>query len=273
MTPVRLGSVSYLNARPCVVGLERDPRFALRFDLPSRCAALLHDRAIDAGLIPSIEYLRGPGGPDAYRIVPDVAIGSCGAVASVALYTARPVGDVRSIAMDTSSRTSVALTRVLCARAFHIDPEIRSCPPDLSVMLRNSDAALIIGDAALLLDHTSVDAGAGGGSIQKIDLGESWTRLTGLPFVYAFWAGHAGALDAAAVRALQDAKNRGVNAPDLVAAEYFREEPRLVELGTRYLRDNIQYGLGKAEREGLETFYHYAAEAGVAPEPRGLRFY
>jgi chorismate dehydratase len=274
MTPVRLGSVSYLNARPCVVGLERDPRFDLRFDLPARCAALLHERTIDAGLIPSIEYLRAPGGPDAYRIVPDIAIGSRGAVASVALYTGRSVGDVQSIAMDTSSRTSVALTRVLCSRAFHIDPEIHSCPPNLQVMLQTSDAALIIGDAALLLDHASVDvAGTARGAIQKIDLGETWTNLTGLPFVYAFWAGHAGALDTAAVRALQDARDRGVNAPERVAEDYFRQEPALVELGTRYLRDNIQYRLGEAERAGLEMFYRYAAEAGLAPEPGELRFY
>src|SRR5258708_30771158 len=108
MMPVRLGAVSYLNARPCVVGLDRDPRFDLRFDLPSRCAALLHDGTIDVGLVPSIEYLRGPNGAGGYCIVPEVAIASDGLVASVALYTKRPMTEVQSIALDTSSRTSVA---------------------------------------------------------------------------------------------------------------------------------------------------------------------
>jgi hypothetical protein len=115
---VRLGAVGYLNARPLVYGLDLVPRFDVRHDVPSECARLLHDETIDVGLIPSIEYLRG--GP--YRIVPDLAIVSRGPVASVALYTTKPMGDVRSIAMDTSSRTSVALVRVLSARLFKIDP-------------------------------------------------------------------------------------------------------------------------------------------------------
>ena len=139
-----------------VVGLDRDPRFDLRFDLPSRCASLLHAGAIDVGLIPSIEYLRGPGGPGDYRLVPDVAIASTGPVASVALYTKRPMSDVRSIALDTSSRTSVALTRVLCARAFRIHPKLEPIGPDVAAMPGRCDAALLIGDVALLLDHTAV---------------------------------------------------------------------------------------------------------------------
>ena len=107
MTPVRLGAVGYLNARPLVFGLDRSPRFDLRYDLPSECARLLHAGDVDVGLIPSIEYLRG----DSYRIVPDLAITSSGPVRSVALFTTRPIGDVRSILMDTSSRTSVALVQ------------------------------------------------------------------------------------------------------------------------------------------------------------------
>ena len=111
MTPVRLGAVGYLNARPLVFGLERSPRFDAALRSCRRAArALLHDGAIDVGLIPSIEYLRGPARrPAQLRIVPDLAIASRGPVASVALYTSRPIADVRSIALDTSSRTSVAL--------------------------------------------------------------------------------------------------------------------------------------------------------------------
>src|SRR5262245_44320417 len=175
MTAVRLGSVTYLNARPFVFGLEHDPHFRLRFDIPSRCATLLHEGAIDAGLIPSIEYLRQPrGSQKEYRIVPGVGIVSQGPVASVALYTKRQMSDVRSIAMDTSSRTSVALTRVLCARAFHIDPVFEPAGPDLPRMLERADAALLIGDSALLSE--------GRKDVEKVDLGEVWTRATGLPF-------------------------------------------------------------------------------------------
>ena len=111
MNPLRVGAVGYLNARPLVYGLERDARFAVRFDAPSRCAELLHTGEVDLGLIPSIEYLHGPD----YAIVPGVAIASHGPVASVALFTKGRVSAIQSIAADSGSRTSVALLRVLCA--------------------------------------------------------------------------------------------------------------------------------------------------------------
>src|SRR5688572_32739731 len=107
MKAVRLGAVDYLNARPLVYGLELRPAFAVRFDPPAKCAALLHEGSIDVGMIPSIEYLRGAE----YCAVPDMAIVSEGPVASVAMFTTRPVEQVRTIAADTSSRTSNALLR------------------------------------------------------------------------------------------------------------------------------------------------------------------
>ena len=274
MTPVRLGAVGYLNARPLVVGLDRSPRFDLRYDLPSECARLLHAGEIDLGLIPSIEYLRG----DSYRIVPDVAIASRGPVASVALFTTRPMSDVRSIVMDTSSRTSVALVRVLCARLFKIEPATEAHSPDLNAMLDRGDAALIIGDKALVWEPETVrlkpDTTYDNDSIiQKIDLGEAWTSMTGLPFVWAFWAGPAGVLSAEDVSALQEARQAGIQQSDAVAREYFRDAPQHRDLGARYLRDNIKYYLGAEERAGLDLFYRYTAEIGVAPGNQAVRFY
>jgi len=262
---VRLCAVGYLNARPLVYGLERSLRFLLRFDVPSTCASLLHDGAIDIGLIPSIEYTRG--GP--YSIVPDLAIASRGPVASVLLFASRPIADVRSIAMDVSSRTSVALVRVLCARLFKINPKIEAAGPDLPAMLGRCDAALIIGDNALFqppnVDHRL--------PVEVIDLGLAWTELTGLPFVYAFWAGRDGALEPGDVEALQRARDAGVAASVEVACAYLRETPERQALGIRYLRDNIKYHLGSDEQAGLELFYRYAAEIDVAPPAGGLRFY
>ena len=307
---VRLGAVGYLNARPLVYGLDAVPRFHVRYDVPSECARLLHDDAIDVGLIPSIEYLRG--GP--YRIVPDLAIVSRGPVASVELYSKKPIADVRSIAMDTSSRTSVALASVLCARLFMIDPALEAHGPDVSEMLERCDAALIIGDNALLLDHTTVrltpdatdvssvrpkpdaredfailgprsatrrqspirdpeSAIRNPRSIEKIDLGEAWTTMTGLPFVYAFWAGRPNALTRTDVDALQRARNAGVAQPEVIARDYFPDSPAHQAIGARYLRDNIQYYLRADERAGLEAFYRYAAEAGLVPSAGALRFY
>lgn len=280
---VRLGAVEYLNARPLVHGLERDARFAVRFDVPSRCADLLHEGAIDVGLIPSIEYLRGPR-QASYRIVPDLAIGSRGPVASVMLYVTRPIGEVDTLALDVSSRASVALLRVLCAHRFRIAPALEVRGPDLVSMLAGADAALVIGDNALFLDREALDAvgadvagrrGVPSGriTIQSIDLGQEWTTWTGLPFVYAFWAGLPGAIEGDALEALRRARDQGVRRPAEIAAAYFVGDPTRQAVGERYLRDNIRYGLGDDERAGLEAFYRYAAESGVVESAGALRFY
>lgn len=275
MTPVRLGAVGYLNARPMVFGLEQSPLFTIRYDVPSECVRLLHAGDIDVGLVSSIEYLRGDG----YRIVPDLAITSRGPVLSVALYTSRPMRDVRSIVMDTSSRTAVALVRVLCARLFRIDPIITSSGPDLSAMLTQGDAALVIGDNALLWNPADVrlmpDVTGATRSVEKIDLGDAWTRLTGLPFVWALWVGRADILGLHEVAALRAARDAGAAQPDAIATAFF-QDPAEQAVGARYLRDNIKYHLGPDERAGLETFYHYAGEIGIAPAfemGERLRFY
>ena len=175
--------------------------------------------------------------------------------------------------MDTSSRTSVALVEVLCARYFGIRPTLESHQPDASAMLARCDAALIIGDAALLLDADSIDVRGAPQAVQKIDLGETWAEMTGLPFVYAFWAGRLGALDEDDIVLLQRARDAGVTQPDLIAREYFADAPERQTVGARYLRDNIKYHLRDDERAGLETFFHYAAEAGVVAAASSLNFY
>jgi len=274
---IRLGAVGYLNARPLVYGLDVAPEFDLRYDVPSECAQLLHQGAIDVGLIPSIEYLRG--GP--YRIAPDLAIASHGPVASVAIYTTKPIGDVRSIALDTSSRTSVALVSVLCARLFKIRPALESRGPDLADMLGHCDAALLIGDNALLLDHENFRLPSGTGQpaphpeprLEKIDLGDAWSTMTGLPFVWAFWAGRPDALDDDDVQALLRARDAGVTYSDAIAHEYFPDSPARQAAGAAYLRDNIKYHLGDEERDGLERFYRYALEVGVVDQEVASRFY
>ena len=261
--PIRLGAVSYLNTRPLVHGLEQETgRFTLRFDVPAKCAELLHAGAVDLGLIPSIEY---PGRD--YRIVPDLSIASAGPVASVAIFTKVPTERIRSIALDVSSRTSIALLRVLCARWFAIEPALVGMAPDVTRMLGQCDAALVIGDNALFMDHDAL-------GLEKVDLGEEWIGMTGLPFVYAFWAGRPGVADEEDIAALQRARNGGVTQSETIAREYFPDSLEHQAVGARYLRDNIKYYLGDEERAGLERFYAYAVEAGVvekmiAPECYG----
>jgi chorismate dehydratase len=182
----------------------------------------------------------------------------------VALFTRKPLAHVGTIAADTSSRTSNALLRILCAERFGISPEFRSMPPDAGSMLRACDAALIIGDPALFLDPTAL-------SVEKVDLGEEWTAMTGLPFVWAFWAGRPDALDVRAVRVLTEARDAGVRASDGIARDYCGPEHAAV--GQAYLRDNIQYQLGDREQAGLRRYYELAARNGLIDAAREPQFY
>jgi chorismate dehydratase len=259
---VRLGAVSYLNAKPLVYGLESQDRFTIRFDLPSRCASLLHEGGIDLGLIPSIEYLRHPD----YCIVPDLAIASDGPVASVALFSTRPIEQVRTIGLDSSSRTSAALLRILCARRFDIQPVFATLEPDLAAMVQQCDAALVIGDPALVADHEAL-------GLLKLDLGAEWKAMTGLPFVYAFWAGRREAVGADDVAALQDARDAGVRHCDEIGRAYYPQDEARGRMAADYLRDNIKYFLGDRERDALTRFYAFAAELGVVSDARSPQFY
>jgi chorismate dehydratase len=261
---VRLGAVTYLNARPLVYGLENHrEQFSIRYDIPSECARLLHAREVDLGLIPSIEYLRGTR---PYGIVPGPAVVSRGPVASVAIFTRRDPRDIRTIAMDTSSRTSVALATIVLKKRYRVSPQAIPMSPDLEGMLARADAALIIGDVALFID----EAAAG---VQRIDLGEVWTSVTGLPFVYAVWAGWPDAVSPDDVLALQRARDAGVEQSAAVAAEYYPDDTARQSVARRYLRDNIRYHLDEAAIEGLTTFYRYADERDLASYDGSLRFY
>jgi chorismate dehydratase len=263
MSVVRVGAVGYLNARPLTWALDRAPRrWNVRYDVPSVCASLLHAHEIDLGLIPSIEYLQSEN----YRFVPGIGIGSRGAVASVALYAKVPVGEIRHIALDTSSRTSVTLIRVLCQHHFRIRPAFVPQPPDLRAMTREYDAGLLIGDPAFDANHEAL-------GLVKVDLGEAWTAMTALPFVYAAWTGHPGAVNAEDVRALQAAKAEGLGAIDAIAAEYGRGDAVVQAKAAAYLRDNVKYGLGAQEAAGLQQFLDYAADMGLAPRRRTLDFF
>lgn len=262
MKRTRLGAVHYLNVRPLVHGLADDPAFTLRFDAPSRCAVLLAEGAIDLGMIPSIEYARA----DDYRVVPDLSIASRGPVASVAMFTTKPVSAIRTVAADTSSRTSAALLQILCARRFDIAPAFRPMAPTPAEMLAACDAALVIGDAALFLDHAAIGA-------EKIDLGAEWLAMTGLPFVWAMWAGPSHAADGAVTRRLRLARDQGVQHTDEIAADYSRGNGARIAIGARYLRDNMRYGLGEPEQAAIATFYREAAALGLAPAARALRFF
>lgn len=261
--PVRLGAVGYLNARPLTWALDRAPeRWHIRYDTPSRCSRRLHAREVDLALVPSFDYLSS----DDYRLVPGVGIGSHGPVASVALFARVPLDGIRRVALDASSRTSVALVKVLCRHRFHIAPEFVSHGPDIAEMTRDADAALLIGDPALEIDHDAL-------GLIKIDLGTEWTAMTGLPFVYAAWTGRAGAASPSDVRLLQAAQEEGRHALVSIAAEFAGGDGAREDLAVTYLRDNVQYGMGADDARGLQLFLDYAADLGLAPRRRSLEFF
>jgi len=265
---VRIGAVDYLNVRPLVAGLDQDPRVELRFDPPSRCALLLHEGQIDIGMIPTIAYQHREG----YRVVPGAAIASEGPVASVALYTRVPIDRIQRVAADTSSNTSVALLKVLCAERYGIAPEFVPFAPDLAAMTAVEEAALLIGDPALFTDHAAL-------GLEKVDLGDEWTAMTDLPFVWAFWAGREGALEPAGVERLQQARRDGEAISDQIADAYASAYGRRIGqpvdagLARRYLKDNIKYDLGARELEAVRRFHESARRLDLVGRADPVRFF
>lgn len=249
---LRVGAVSYLNAVPLIQGLASEPRFQLQRDVPARVAEQLHHGDIDLGLIPSIEYAAGD-----YAIVPGIAIACRGPVRSVCLFHDRPLARVRRVALDTSSRTSVALTRILLAERLAQAPEYVPMAPDVEAMLGHADAALVIGDLALACERP------------HLDLGAAWLERTGLPFVFAFWAGPRGRLAGADVARLQAAKRDGLASIDSLAAGFGGDARR----NAAYLRENIVYDLGPQELAGLREFLRRAHALGLVAHLPELSFH
>jgi chorismate dehydratase len=266
---VRLGVVPYLNVAPLVHGLDRDPRFTLQAVVPSQLPGLLREGHVDLATIPSIEYA------DDWRIVPGLAIASRGPVRSVCLFHRVPLPRVRRVALDASSRTSVALLKLLLAERG-LTPTFVTRPPG-PAMLEEAEAALVIGDPCLAWEDDT----------ERLDLGAEWTALTGQAFVWAVWAGPAGPVRPEHVAALQEAMRRGRQAIPAIAAGYNLRQAAaavsgrggvalLTEQAARneaYLRDNMVHALDEAGLAGLREFHRRAHAAGLVPRVPELRFH
>ena len=265
MSVVRASAVEYLNARPLVHGLESlSDLFKLSFAVPAKCSSLLHDGSVDLALIPSIEYLQKPD----YRVVQGISVASRGPVASVALFSQRPTSAIRTIAVDSSSRTAIALLRILCAQWFDIEPKLIKMNPDLKVMLKRCDAALLIGDRALFTEHVHE-------GLEKVDLGAEWAAMTGLPFVWSFWVGRPGVLQERHIEALQTAKIHGLQAFDEIVDQFVpkNNEENYAEIARNYLSENVEFSLDDKCMAGLNKFYTAAFDLGIVQTERTLRFY
>jgi chorismate dehydratase len=255
---LRLGVVPYLNVAPIVHGLRNDPAVELVRDVPARLLAHLQAGDIDAGTIPAIDFAAG-----GLEIVPDIAIASRGPVRSVRLLHRVPLSEVRTVALDMSSHSSVALFRVLADELLGHPVELVSHAPEPAAMLRAAEAAVVIGDVALFQ----------AGDWPHVDLGAAWTERTGLPFVYAFWAARPGALRAADVLRLQASLASGLAAIPAIASSYNGlGAGRAVECES-YLREAVVFRLGEDERRGLAEFYRRAHAHGLIAHIPELKFH
>jgi chorismate dehydratase len=256
---LRVCAVSYLNTTPLVWGMLHGPQqglFELDFRVPAVCADEVASGKADIGIVPSFELVR-----QELDVIPGVGIACRGPVRSILLVTSREPGEIRTLAADSSSRTSVQLARIILERRYGSTPEIVPHRPDLEAMLRMADAALIIGDPALAV----APAGLAG---HVYDLGQEWVELTGLPMVFAVWAGRKGVVTPEVAEAFRESCRYGCSRiEEIVAAEAPRRNFPL-PLVREYLTRHIVHELTAREYEGMELFLRYAREGVRGSEPR-----
>lgn len=261
----RLGAVSFLNTKPLIYGIENNlfpHNFELIKAIPSSLAVQLNAGKLDAALIPSIAYARHS---PSLQIVPECGIIAHSAVNSIRLYFNRDLKSIKTVALDISSMTSVVLTKIILAERYEIKPEFIAAEPDVKKMLAAADAALVIGDAALFKTES---AGA-----NYLDLAEEWIDMTGLPFVFAVWAGRAGAITLDDTQAIISSKNLGLDNIDQVCRAAAEEYDTDFELVKSYLTDNIQFDLGDREIAGMKQYFELAYYHGALEYMPMLNFY
>ena len=260
MTPLRIGIVHYINSRPLSRGLLRSPDrdWACELLPPAAIAERLAAGTLDVGLVPSIELARNPD----LRVIPGSAIGATHEVRSVLLVSKVPVGEIESVALDENSRTSAALVRILLAERYGLEPEYRPAAADLDAMLRENDAALIIGDPALLVPRDRYVV---------LDLAGEWLEMTGLPFVFAVWAARE-AVESAELAAIFSASLEvGFAELDEIVEETAAESGLSPLVLRDYYTRNLRFEMGAAEQAGLAEFLRRAAAHGLAPRA-AIRF-
>ena len=264
---MRISAISYLNTVPLMWDFEHgraDPSFKLSYTIPSNCARELENGTADIGIIPAAGYATIPG----LSILPGVAIASRQAVRSILLVSSKPLDQIRSVALDSSSLTSAALTRVLFAKYWGGPRDYTSLAPNLEAMLSRSDAGLLIGDPALKVDRSRY---------YTWDLAEEWIRFTNKPFVFAFWAVRTEALETSAfdlAAIFQQSRDHGLEPANLqqIVELWIPKLDRSRADLHEYLTSNISYYLDDPCLEGLRLFYEYAHQCGALPPAPELHF-
>jgi cyclic dehypoxanthinyl futalosine synthase len=252
---LRAAAVSFLNARPLTAGLADSARIELVLAEPSDCAALLERGEVDLALLP-VAALAGRD----WEVVPGLAIGADGPVQTVVLAGETPPEEWDEVFLDTASRTSQVLARlVLSGRG--LSPRYTPLPAAEGLArATGAKGALVIGDRAFDVGKRVV-----------LDLGRDWNQLTRLPMVFAAWAARPGVLRPEDVSELARAAQVGLGMRTELAQAFAREAGGDPERYRRYLTQKVRYGLGPHELEGLEAWFARAAAAGFLP-PTTLRF-
>lgn len=254
----RLGLVSYLNTSPFRYGLRELGHTDWINDVPGKLLALLEGGAVEAAVLPSFDALEHPE----YPVLPGICIASYGEALSVKLFSRVPLRQATTVALDASSHTSAALTRIILTHQG-CNPSFITMPPGLAAMLAAADAALLIGDPCMRAE---------GAGLLVSDLGEEWLRLTGLPFVFAVWAARPGADYAALTSLLTRAKEIGLASVAQVAAEEAARTGLPRQECLVYLRDHMRYDLDRSTLTGLEHFRQLAVEQGLISDAGPVRF-
>lgn len=257
---LRIGVVPYMNAKPLIYGLNQmSDAVELVFEVPSLLPDMLNNGYIDVSLIPSIEYFRNGG----YAIIPGISISSLGAVESVKIFSKTPIRDVRTVALDKSSLTSCALTRIILHEKHHLSPQYTPWNGTYDISRVDADAALLIGDNAMRVKENGYFT---------LDLGQAWFDHTGLPFVYAIWAVKNDSHVPGINNLLREAKEAGILSVKTLAISESQRTQFTQEQCLRYLTRSIRYGLGDEEIKGFWAFYQHAISLGLAPEGRKIVF-
>lgn len=263
----RISASSYSNTAPLIwsflYGSQHGKVELVLDNAPARSVEMLARQRVDAALTPVIAYQL----IDGVRLVPDVCIGATERVRSVCLVTrGKQLENVRSVALDVSSRTSVVLTKIIFREFLGFEPEWREAKPDVDAMLAGSDCALLIGDPALRV--TAAPANAADTAYQIFDLAKLWHDFTGLGFVFAMWMSwlHAAPVDFAAVR------DEGLEHIDEIAANYVDDIKLSRDELKKYLMSNISYKVEESMQTGLELFFELAFKNGLIEENRPLDF-
>jgi chorismate dehydratase len=299
VTKLRISIVQYLNTAPLVRGFTNGPlrgKYDLSFTVPSQCAEQLRTGQADVAIIPAIEYARIPD----LEILPDLSVASKKMVRSLLLVSKAPIGQFKSVALDSSSRSTQALTRILCTEHWKITPEFIEMPPDLETMLKMADAALLIGDPALRLSLTmepystrielhgsqktphkplidgwmwNAEKAGIASPAQRLfvfDMVEQWRAMTGLPAVLAVWAARKGVATPEVVADFHASRDFGMSHISEISSNAARELELPADKLESYLRDNIDFSLDEENRCGLELYFAHAAKLGLIPQAKPI---